>query len=135
MNFICLLRYVISYINSTLNQICSIVGACGYTRGGRTEKQMALKVLLELMAELKSLNHIQTNPVTYKVLLKATKALLPDDSKRRPLSATIFEACCKQGQLDETVLEALQNAQPELYAKLPGTLPPKWKSNVMRNRY
>ena len=96
---------------------------------------MALKVLLELMAELKTLDYIQTNPLTYKVLLNATKALLPDDSKRRPLSATIFEACCKNGQLDQTVLEALQNAQPELYSKLPGTLPPQWKSNVARNRY
>ena len=111
----------------------SIVKACGYTRGSREDKQKALRVLLECMGELKSTSFILPTPLTYRSLLNATRALVDDDSKRRPISATIFETCCKNGQLDTTVLEALEKAQPELYMKLPpGDIPSKWSRNVIR---
>eukprot|EP00578_Thalassiosira_sp_NH16_P021234 CAMPEP_0181096192 /NCGR_PEP_ID=MMETSP1071-20121207/10903_1 /TAXON_ID=35127 /ORGANISM="Thalassiosira sp., Strain NH16" /LENGTH=479 /DNA_ID=CAMNT_0023178587 /DNA_START=77 /DNA_END=1516 /DNA_ORIENTATION=+ len=103
----------------------SIIKACGYTRGSREDKQKALKVLLGCMSELK-----QPAPISYRVSLNAVKALVADDLRRRPICATIFEACCRSGHLDETVLEALKNAQPELYMKLPGEIPSKWKQNV-----
>ena len=110
----------------------SIIEACGYTRGSRNDNQMALRVLLECMNELKSTKNINSNPLIYRSLLGATHALVTDDSKRRPISATIFELCCRDGQLDNTVMETLQNVQPELYAKLPRDIPPKWKSNVVQ---
>jgi hypothetical protein len=114
-------------------QMTSIVKACGYTRGSREDKQKALRVLLECMGELKSTSFILPTPLTYRSLLNATKALVDDDSKRRPISATIFETCCKNGQLDMTVLEALEKAQPELYRKLPpGDIPSKWSRNVIK---
>jgi len=112
--------------------ITSIIKACGYTRGGREKKQKALLVLLECLAELKAPKYIIPTPITYRSLLNAAKALVADDAKRQPIAATIFEACCRNGQLDKTVLEALQNTQPELYMKLPGEIPSKWKRNVAK---
>lgn len=110
----------------------SIIKACGFTRGSREDKQKALKVLLECMADLKSTKYFIPTPLLYRTSLNAVKALVVDDSKRRPISATIFETCCRNGQLDGTVLEALENAQPDLYAKLPGEIPSKWKNNVAK---
>jgi len=114
--------------------MCSIIKACGYTRGDREDKQKALKVLLECMAELKTAKYIIPTPLTYRSLLNAAKALVGDDAKRRAISATIFETCCRNGQLDATVLEALEKVQPELYVKLPGDIPSKWKRNVAQVR-
>jgi len=82
------------------------------------------------MNELKSTNHIKPSPLTYRSLLNAVNALVVDDSRRRPISATIFETCCRDGQVDQTVLDALEKVQPELYMKLPADIPPKWKRNV-----
>jgi len=110
--------------------IASIIKACGFTRGSSEDKQKALRVLLECMAELKSTKYIIPTPLTYRALLNAGSALVADNSKRRSISATIFETCCRNGQLDGTVLEALENVQPELYSKLPGSIPSKWKRNV-----
>jgi hypothetical protein len=113
-------------------QMTSIVKACGYTQGGREDKHKALRVLLECMGELKSTNIISPTPLTYRSLLNATRALVDDDARRRPISATIFETCCRNGQLDRTVLKALEKTQPDLYAKLPGDIPPMWMRNVIK---
>merc|ERR1712238_83586 len=110
----------------------SIIKACGYTRGSVEDKHQAFRVLLECMAELKSSTYIIPTPLTYRTLLNAGSALVADDSKRRQLSATIFETCCRNGQLDKTVLEALAKVQPELYSKLPGDIPSRWKRNVVQ---
>lgn len=127
-------QYSMGNMDSKPNNVImtSIIKACGYTHGGREDKQKALRVLLECMGELKSTNVILSTPLTYRSLLNATRALVDDDSKRRPISATIFETCCRNGQLDTTVLEALESAQPELYAKLPSDIPPKWNRNVVK---
>ena len=122
--------FVCTHTVCTKPKITTIIKACGFTKGGREDKQRALRVLLECMNELKSTNHIKPTPLTYRSLLNAVNALVADDSRRRPISATIFETCCRDGQLDRTVLEALEKVQPELYMKLPGDIPPKWKQNV-----
>jgi hypothetical protein len=113
-------------------QMTSIIKACGYTQGGREDKHKALRVLLECMGEMKSTSMIRPTPLTYRSLLNSTRSLVDDDAKRRPISATIFETCCRNGQLDRSVLEALEKTQPELYTKLPGDIPPIWKRNVLR---
>ena len=121
----------------------SIIKACGYTKGGRDDKQRALRILLECMSELKSGQIIKPaesritkryNSNVWAAILNATYALVADDSRRRPISATIFETCCRKGQVDKTVLEALANAQPELHVKLPPSIPAEWKLNVKSYR-
>ena len=97
---------------------------CGFCDA---HKHKALRVLLECMGELKSMNMIRPAPLTYRSLLNAIRALVDDDAKRRPFLATIFETCCRNGQLDSTGPGALEKTQPELFAKLPGNIPPKWK--------
>ena len=89
-------------------QMTSIIKACGFTQGGREDKHKALRVLIECMGEFKSTHMIRHTPLTYQSLLNATRALVGDDAKRRPILATIFETCCRNGQLDSTVLGALE---------------------------
>ncbi|KAL7538401.1 hypothetical protein ACHAXR_008532 [Thalassiosira sp. AJA248-18] len=110
--------------------ITSIIKACGYTKGSRENRQNALKVLLQCLTELKSAKYISPNSLTYRSSLIAVRALVADDAIRRPITATIFETCCRNGHLDETVLQALERVQPDLYVKLPGDIPSKWKQNA-----
>merc|ERR1712003_580212 len=101
----------------------SIIKACGYTRGNNKDKENALRVLLECMMELKTANYITSTSLIYRTSLNAVSALVADDSKRRPVSATIFEQCCRNGHLDETVLASLEKVQPDLYSNLPDKIP------------
>lgn len=115
--------------------IGSIIKACGYTRGSEETKQRALKVLLQCMKELKTNKDLDASPMIYRVLLNAVKALVADDSKRRPITGTIFETACRDGKVDSSVLMALENAQPELYLKLPHEaqekiIPSGWSRNI-----
>jgi len=86
------------------------------------------------MAEMKSTKYLSPTSITYRSLLNAARALVADDARRHPISQTIFETCCRNGQLDTTVLEALQKVQPELYVKLPTDIPSKWKRNISQGR-
>jgi hypothetical protein len=102
-----------------------------------------LRVLIDCISEIKEKDYITTTPITFRTILDALKHCVPDDTTRRPLSSSIFHMCCSDGQLDNSVLEALERVQPELYAKLPSGvrsgseglaegIPPKWTRNVRR---
>lgn len=80
--------------------------------------------------------------MTFSTMLNAVKYIVPDDETRRPISSSIFQLCCRDGQLDNSVLDTLQRVQPELYANLPvgvqrrlfgmeeTGVPSKWTRNV-----
>ena len=112
----------------------SIIKACGYTRGSRENRDKALKILLQCMAELKREKVINPTSLTFRTSLNAAKALVTDDATRRPIAAAIFEACCRQGQVDDTVVNVLHAVQPDLYERLPAEIPLRWKSNVDERR-
>jgi hypothetical protein len=76
-------------------------------------------VLLQCFSDVTSSNHIGQSPSTFYSLLTSLSRLVGDDARRRPLSAAIFEACVKSGQINGSVLNALSECQPELYVKLP----------------
>ena len=89
------------------------------------------------MKELKTNKDLEATPMTYRVLLNAVKALVADDSKRRPITGAIFETACRDGKVDSSVLMALENAQPELYLKLPHEaqakmIPTGWSRNITK---
>ncbi len=98
--------------------------------------------MVECMSEMKTVDYISPTTVTYRTLLSAVGNVVENEAKRRPLSATIFQRCCRDGQLDKTVLETLQRVQPELYLKLPfvnergsvreGDIPSNWTCNVAK---
>lgn len=86
------------------------------------------------MKELKTNKDLDATPMIYRVLLNAVKALVADDSKRRPIAGTIFETACREGKVDSSVLVALEQAQPELYLRLPREaqekiIPSSWSRN------
>ena len=98
-----------------------------------------LKVLLRCCSDVTASKHIGQSPSTFYILLTSLSRLVGDDAKRRPMSASIFQACVKAGQLNAAVLNALSECQPELYVKLPfvvnGTfriedIPSEWSKNL-----
>jgi len=96
-------------------------------------------VLLQCLKDVTSSKHVGQSPSTYYSLLTSLPRLLKDDVRRRPISASIFEACVTAGQLNTSVLSALGQCQPELFVKLPFVtngkyryedIPSKWRRNV-----
>jgi len=125
----------------------SIIFACGRTNPNKIARVNSLKVLVACLAEIKNQNYCTPNSITFRTLLDGAKHIVPDDEARRPLSSSIFQMCCRNGQLDKSVLEALENAQPELYAKLPKgvkagldgksdspRIPSEWTRNASKHR-
>jgi len=121
----------------------SIILACGHTNRNRTARANSLNVLVECLSEIKNKGYITPTPITFRTLLDAVKHIVPEDEKRQPLSSSIFQLCCREGQLDRSVLEALEKTQPDLYAKLPKAvqsgsnvdgIPSKWTRNVHKRR-
>lgn len=113
----------------------SVIFTCGQTNSNRIARSDSLKVLVECLTEIKDQEYITPSPITFRSLLDAIKHIVPDDEIRRPLSSSIFQLCCRHGQLDESVLEAFERTQPELYAKLPTGetgIPSKWTRNAQK---
>ena len=118
--------------------MATLIKCCGFAQGGENSKKKGLQVLLQCFKDVTSSKHIGS-PSTYYSLLTSLSRLVTDDARRRPISASIFEACVKAGQLNGSVLSALSDCQPELYVKLPFVtngkyrnedIPSEWRRNV-----
>ena len=131
--------YLISQSFCNVPQMTHVIFACGHTNRNRTARANSLNVLVECLSEIKNQEYITPTPITFRSLLDAVYHIVPDDEKRQPLSSSVFQLCCREGQLDRSVLEALEKVQPEVYAKLPkgvqsgsigDGIPSKWTRNV-----
>lgn len=120
----------------------TLIKCCGFAKGEKAKKK-GLKVLLQCFSEVTSSKHIGQSPSTFYSLLTSLQRLVGDDARRRPISAAIFEACVKAGQLNGSVLNALGECSPELYVKLPFVnngkyrnedIPSEWRKNLPQNR-
>ncbi|KAL7488348.1 hypothetical protein ACHAW6_013913 [Cyclotella cf. meneghiniana] len=122
--------------------ITSIIFTCGHSTSNQIARTNALKVLIECISEIRSNDCITPSSMTFSTMLNAVKYIVPADETRRPISSSIFQLCCRDGQLDNSVLDTLQRVQPELYANLPvgvqqrlfeleeHGIPSKWTRNV-----
>lgn len=120
----------------------TLIKCCGFAQGEKAKKK-GLEVLLKCFSEVTSSKHVGQSPSTFYSLLTSLHRLVGDDARRRSISASIFEACVKAGQLNGSVLNALGECQPELYVKLPFVnngkyrnedIPSEWRKNVSQNR-
>lgn len=120
-------------------QISTLMKCCSFAQGGEQAKAEGLKVLLQCFSDVTASKHLGQSPSPFYMLLTSLSRLVGDDAKRRPISASIFQACVKAGQLNAAVLNALSECQPELYVKLPfvvnGTfriedIPSEWSKNL-----
>lgn len=116
-----------------------MIKCCGFAQGDQSKKK-GLKVLLQCFSEVTSSKHVGQSPSPFYALLTSLSKLMGDDAKRRPVAASIFQACVHAGQLNGSVLSALSECQPELYAKLPFVqsngkyrnedIPSEWRKNL-----
>ena len=121
----------------------TLIKCCGFAQGGENAKQKGLKVLLQCFSEVTSKKNIGQSPPVFYALLTSLSRLVSDDARRRPIAASIFEACVKAGQMNGSVLNALSECQPELYVKLPFVvngryrnedIPSEWRKNLPQDR-
>ena len=118
----------------------SVLAACANTYG--RGKKRALSVCIEIFKRRFVLE--QATPITYFLLFKALRKLLPPNDRRRwSLVQQGFKLCCKAGLLSERVLGQVKRAcMAEQYATLIPTksgskqplqhsdLPNEWTCNV-----
>jgi len=104
----------------------------------------ALKIAFDLFKLIRKDKSVKANYVTYGLLLKTTKNLLPIGEERYNIIKVLFGRCCKEGHLDNTVLKQLrQTISIEEYKELLGEdafdsfgtlhfekLPKSWSVNI-----
>mmetsp|Transcript_14593 Transcript_14593/g.20624 ORF Transcript_14593/g.20624 Transcript_14593/m.20624 type:complete len:138 (+) Transcript_14593:1-414(+) len=113
----------------------AVLNACAYTRGNKRDQDNAIKIALMVMAELQSKNE-KASHITFRTLLLVFAKQVPDEKERSRLSSVAFERCCREGQVDESVIGTLRMNMPSLYEKLPRNsqgaldIPAAWSKNV-----
>ena len=82
------------------------------------ERRKIMKIAFKAVDDMRALG-LRPNAGTYTALLEASHNLLPEGNDRQRVVETVFQSCCEEGYVDQTVLEKLQSAASTyLYTKL-----------------
>ena len=115
------------------------LNACAYTVN-QNEKVDAFRVAVSTLILLQK--YCKPDHTTYGTLIRAWGNLFPkEDERRDKIIESVFQQCCKEGQLGLLVLQQLKfAASPELYRSLLGKnitdevnlseLPQEWSKHV-----
>jgi len=98
-----------------------VIDACARCPAMDKPKQQgeALKIAFAVFKALKQQKRTQANNVTYGLLFKTAKNLLPEGDEREDVVKAVFENCKRDGMVDDGVLRQLrQAAGGELYNEL-----------------
>lgn len=124
----------------------SVLNACAFTIGDVYEKKEALEIASATFRDLiASPEYGFPNHITYITFLRVCSNLIPEESSNRISTiASVFQKCCQDGQVNDSVLRLLENILlPEELNKLVGpckmdsngnwkvcSIPKEWKHNV-----
>lgn len=131
-----------------------VLNSCAYSNSSQYSKKKALDTAIFTLEELMASPYGRPNHVTYGMFLTCCANLIPsnDERRRNRVVEPVFLQCCKDGQVNELVLNQLRLAAPaDLYEKLLGTavqrgdgtskrvriedLPPEWRCNVRNEKW
>lgn len=92
-----------------------VIGACSNSfKGGEKEKTQALSISLNAFQRLRASKDLDADRYTYISLLKTFGKLLPTNStERRRRVESIFQECCNDGLVDDSVLSNFLIAAPK----------------------
>ena len=144
-------------VNLRPNEISytSVLNSCAYsTADDHNVRRKALDTAIFTFEELKDSPYGEPNHVTYYMYLQCCTNLIPshDEVRRITLVEPVFLQCCKDGQVNQSVLNQLRQAAPDdLFEKLLGKvvqkkngalnrvtvedLPAEWKCNVRNEKW
>ena len=128
----------------------SVLNSCAYSIAEDTKvRRKALDTAIFTMEELMDSPYGRPNHFAYGMFLACCANLIPSDDKRLRITIIepVFLKCCRDGQVNELVLNQFRLAAPKsLYNKLLGEIaqknkvrindiPPEWKCNVRGERW
>jgi hypothetical protein len=123
----------------------AVVNAAAYTVGDEAEKLKAFQIATNTLKDMEHSKYGKPNQVTYATYVTACQRLIPDGSSRKTSVEAAFKKCCKDGMVDDMVLQRIKSAltteqlrelfqNPEMFAKDGNinvkNLPREWGSNV-----
>ena len=90
----------------------NVITACAFTRGDEVECKESLKIMVETFNEMKmpESSHHQPNEVTFGLFLKGLSNLVNDEGKRQNIAENLFRKCCRDGYVNQFVLDSLVEA-------------------------
>jgi len=133
----------------SLESYNAAIDACARTRGTAEQQLAALKIAFAVHKAIQQDPHCggSGNSATFAMLLRAVGYLMPPGDERNQLGSAVFEKACRAGQVDVSVLTAMQRAcDATRFAELLlngetsrdpfsgyfdyDTIPTKWRRNV-----
>ena len=130
-------------VKPTPRTLCVVLNACAHT-SQKEEHLDALRVALEVQSLLFNELELFGRPGSqiFLNLMKAFGALVSGDQTRKEdFVNAVFRRYCKEGLVDETILEFLKRNCPSLYRNLPGgqgseinleALPVEWSRAIQK---
>lgn len=104
------------------NAFISVFASRNFQMATDDEKRQAFKIVLDIMQEMKNLDHNagRANSSTYNLLLDAFEIILKKGSKEyHKAMEYVFSMCRKEGMVDEKVLKTFHRVAPyESYRRL-----------------
>ncbi len=133
----------------------SVLNSCAYSiADDQYIRRRALDTAIFTFEELKDSPYCKPNHVSYSMFLACIANLIPSDDEQRRITVVepVFLQCCKDGQVNQLVLNQLKLAAPEdLFQKLLGQavhkkkgilhrvtvddLPAEWRCNVRSEKW
>ena len=133
----------------SLESYNAAIDACARTRGTAEQQLAALKIAFAVHKAIQQDTHCggSGNTATFAMLLRAVGYLMPPGDERNQVGSAVFEKACRAGQVDVSVLTAMQRAcDATRFAELLlsgetsrdpfsgyfdyDTIPTKWRRNV-----
>ncbi len=115
--------------------LTSVLNACNHT-SGRENRQEAIRIALRIHDMMSCNNHDRRYTPTGQYFLMLTKAfgMCSSNAEREKHVQLAFEHCCKEGLLDQHILNKMKMFAPKLYSKLQSsTSKSKVRSNTGMN--
>ena len=120
--------------------ITSVMNACAHSSGNKKDRSEAIRIaLLAQNLLLENKEYGTPNSITFRTLLDVIGKNIFNAKERRRFASITFERCCKEGEVDSSVLKALKKHTPDLFNSLPfsgkanisvADLPPEWSENA-----
>ena len=92
--------------------------ACATPTENKEEKALALQIAASTFNSLPSIPGLRPNSITYTSMIHVLKNLIEDPSERTQAITGIFQQCCKDGCINQSMMNILAKATTEDQFKL-----------------
>ena len=96
----------------------SVITACAFAKGDEIVRERAVRLALATMSEMDK-EQITPDSTTFCMLLQVIGRQVSDLSENTKFANVVFQRCCRDGMVNNDVMEALRRFAPSLYEQLP----------------